>query len=173
VIITLLVLGIALALVRIVSLSLTGAKVSAQKKSSSANTDNPLGRIMQAYEQNRGMSVENLQLKLDDAILKELPSLERGLSTIKVLAAISPMMGLLGTVTGMIETFQAITLFGTGDPKMMAGGISQALITTVLGLVAAIPLILLHSIASGRSKAVIEVLEEQSAGIIASHAEKS
>ena len=173
VIITLLVLGITLALVRIVSLSLTGAKVSAQKKSTSANTANPLGRIMQAYEQNRGMSVENLQLKLDDAILKELPSLERGLSTIKVLAAISPMMGLLGTVTGMIETFQAITLFGTGDPKMMAGGISQALITTVLGLVAAIPLILLHSIASGRSKAVIEVLEEQSAGIIASHAEKS
>lgn len=173
VIITLLVLGIALALVRIVSLSLTGAKVSAQKKSGSANTNNPLGRIMQAYEQNRGMNVENLQLKLDDAILKELPSLERGLSTIKVLAAISPMLGLLGTVTGMIETFQAITLFGTGDPKMMAGGISQALITTVLGLVAAIPLILLHSIASGRSKAVIEVLEEQSAGIIASHAEKS
>lgn len=173
VIITLLVLGIALALVRIVSLSLTGAKVSAQKKSSAGNTNNPLGRIMQAYEQNRGMNVENLQLKLDDAILKELPSLERGLSTIKVLAAISPMLGLLGTVTGMIETFQAITLFGTGDPKMMAGGISQALITTVLGLVAAIPLILLHSIASGRSKAVIEVLEEQSAGIIASHAEKS
>ena len=173
VIITLLVLGIALALVRIVSLSLTGAKVSAQKKSATANTNNPLGRIMHTYEKNRGMDVENLQLKLDDAILKELPSLERGLSTIKVLAAISPMLGLLGTVTGMIETFQAITLFGTGDPKMMAGGISQALITTVLGLVAAIPLILLHSIAAGRSKAVIEVLEEQSAGIIASHAERS
>lgn len=173
VIITLLILGIALALVRIVSLSLTGSKVSAQKKNSAANANNPLGRIMQTYEQNRGMDVENLQLKLDDAILKELPALERGLSTIKVLAAISPMMGLLGTVTGMIETFQAITLFGTGDPKMMAGGISQALITTVLGLVAAIPLILLHSIASGRSKAVIEVLEEQSAGIIASHAERS
>ncbi|MBT5241067.1 MAG: MotA/TolQ/ExbB proton channel family protein [Rhodospirillaceae bacterium] len=173
VIITLLVLGITLALVRIVSLSLTGSKVSAQKKSRAANTDNPLGRIMQTYEQNSGMDVENLQLKLDDAILKELPNLERGLSTIKVLAAISPMLGLLGTVTGMIETFQAITLFGTGDPKMMAGGISQALITTVLGLVAAIPLILLHSIASGRSKAVIEVLEEQSAGIIASHAERA
>ena len=128
---------------------------------------------MQTYEKNRGLNVENLQLKLDDAILKELPSLERGLSTIKVLAAISPMLGLLGTVTGMIETFQAITLFGTGDPKMMAGGISQALITTVLGLTAAIPLILLHSIASGRSKAVVEVLEEQSAGIIAGHAERA
>lgn len=173
VIITLLVLGILLALVRIVSLSLTGAKVSAQKKSSTPNTNNPLGRIMQTYQSNSGLDVENLQLKLDDAILKELPTLERGLSTIKVLAAISPMLGLLGTVTGMIETFQAITLFGTGDPKMMAGGISQALITTVLGLVAAIPLILLHSIASGRSKAVIEVLEEQSAGIIAGHAERS
>jgi len=173
VIITLLILGIILALSRIVSLSLTSAKVGAQKKQASGNPDNPLGRIMQAYEQNRGLDVENLQLKLDDAILKELPALERGLSTIKVLAAISPMMGLLGTVTGMIETFQAITLFGTGDPKMMAGGISQALITTVLGLISAIPLILLHSIASGRSKAVVEVLEEQSAGIIAGHAEKS
>ena len=127
---------------------------------------------METYNNNKGLDVENLQLKLDDAILKELPSLEKGLSTIKVLAAISPMLGLLGTVTGMIETFQAITLFGTGDPKMMAGGISQALITTVLGLTSAIPLILLHSIASSRSKAVIEVLEEQSSGIVASHAEK-
>jgi len=173
VIIVLLILGIILALVRIVSLSITAAKVGSQKKNATANPDNPLGRIMQTYEQNRGLDVENLQLKLDDAILKELPNLERGLSTIKVLAAISPMLGLLGTVTGMIETFQAITLFGTGDPKMMAGGISQALITTVLGLVSAIPLILLHSIAAGRSKAVIEVLEEQSAGIVASHAERA
>ncbi len=173
VIITLLVLGISLALVRIVSLSQTAARVGAQKKQKTGNPDNPLGRVMQTYEKNRGLDVENVQFKLDDAILKELPSLERGLSTIKVLAAISPMLGLLGTVTGMIETFQAITLFGTGDPKMMAGGISQALMTTVLGLTAAIPLILLHSIASGRSKTVIEVLEEQSAGIIAGHAERS
>jgi biopolymer transport protein ExbB len=173
VIITLLVLGILLALVRIVSLSTTSARVSAQKKQSTGNANNPLGRVMQVHEKNQGIDVENLQLKLDDAIIKELPALERGLSTIKVLAAISPMLGLLGTVTGMIETFQAITLFGTGDPKMMAGGISQALITTVLGLTAAIPLILLHSIASGRSKAVIEVLEEQSAGIVAGHSERA
>ena len=173
VIITLLILGILLAVTRIITLSMTAARVGAQKKQSSGNPNNPLGRVMQTYEQNRGLDVENLQLKLDDAILKELPALERGLSTIKVLAAISPMMGLLGTVTGMIETFQAITLFGTGDPKMMAGGISQALITTVLGLVSAIPLILLHSIAAGRSKAVVEVLEEQSAGIIAGHHENA
>ena len=173
VIITLLLLGATLAGTRIVKLSLTASQVKAQKSSNLANTDNPLGRIIQTYEDNKRLDVESLQLKLDDAILKELPDLERGLSTIKVLAAISPMLGLLGTVTGMIETFQAITLFGTGDPKMMAGGISQALITTVLGLVSAIPLILLHSVASGRSKAVIEILEEQSAGIVANHAEKA
>jgi len=83
------------------------------------------------------------------------------------------LLGLLGTVTGMIETFQSITLFGTGDPKLMAGGISQALITTVLGLVAAIPLILLHSITASKSRRCINILEEQSAGIIALHAEKT
>jgi len=173
VIITLLVLGILLALERIITLSLTSAQVNNQKKSNKSSGDNPLGRVMMAYQNNKGLDVENLQLKLDDAILKELPRLERGLTTIKVLAAIAPMLGLLGTVTGMIETFQAITLFGTGDPKMMAGGISQALMTTVLGLTAAIPLILLHSIAAGRSKAVVETLEEQSAGIVAGHAEES
>lgn len=172
VIICLLIFGIVLAVLRIIKLSVTSTQVNNQKGTSTADPTNPLGRIMETYNNNKGLDVENLQLKLDDAILKELPSLEKGLSTIKVLAAISPMLGLLGTVTGMIETFQAITLFGTGDPKMMAGGISQALITTVLGLTSAIPLILLHSIASSRSKAVIEVLEEQSSGIVASHAEK-
>ncbi len=172
VIISLLIFGIIMAIIRIVKLSITATQVKNQRNTSTADPSNPLGRIMEAYNQNKALDVENLQLKLDDAILKELPNLERGLSTIKVLAAISPMLGLLGTVTGMIETFQAITLFGTGDPKMMAGGISQALITTVLGLTSAIPLILLHSIASGRSKAVIEVLEEQSSGIVASHAER-
>ena len=171
VILVLLAIGLLLAFWRIIALTLTGTAVSSQRKKQQADSGNPLGRIMMAYQENQSQTVENLQLKLDDAILKEIPKLETGLSTIKVLAAISPMLGLLGTVTGMIETFQAITLFGTGDPKMMAGGISQALITTVLGLVAAIPLILLHSIAAGRSKAVIEVLEEQSAGIVAAHAE--
>lgn len=84
----------------------------------------------------------------------------------------APLFGLLGTVTGMIETFQAITLFGTGDPTMMASGISAALMTTVEGLVVAIPTLLLHAFVAGASKSVIHVLEEQSAGIIAVHAEK-
>ncbi len=86
-------------------------------------------------------------------------------------AAVAPLLGLLGTVVGMIATFQAITLFGTGDPKLMAGGISQALMTTVLGLIVAIPLVLLHSVVSGRSRSLVEILEEQSAGIIARHSE--
>ena len=80
---------------------------------------------------------------------------------------VAPLLGLLGTVTGMIVTFQAITLFGTGDPKLMAGGISQALVTTVLGLTVAIPVVLLHTLVSGRSKRILHVLQEQSAGIVA------
>ena len=91
---------------------------------------------------------------------------------IKVLSVVSPLLGLLGTVTGMIRTFQAITLFGTGDPKLMAGGISGALVTTVLGLVTAIPLVLLHTLVTGQSRGLIQILEEQSAGIVALHAEE-
>ncbi len=91
---------------------------------------------------------------------------------LKVIAVVAPLLGLLGTVTGMIITFQAITLFGTGDPKLMAGGISQALITTVLGLVVAIPTVLLHTLVSGRSRRIIEVLEEQATGMVATYSEK-
>ena len=98
--------------------------------------------------------------------------IETGLGFIKVLFVVAPLLGLLGTVVGMIATFQMITLFGTGDPRMMAGGISTALVTTVLGLVVAIPLTLLHSFLQGKAKALIQVLEEQAAGIIARLAEE-
>jgi len=165
-------LGLLIALERVVTLTLLSGKVSAQLKNTNNPTDNPLGRILKVYHAAKDTDVETLELKLDEAILKEIPRLERGISIIKVLAAIAPMLGLLGTVTGMIGTFQAITLFGTGDPKMMAGGISTALVTTVLGLVAALPLMLVHAVVSGRSKSLLHVLEEQSAGIIADHAEK-
>ncbi len=111
-------------------------------------------------------------MKLDEAVLKELPALEKGLSLLKLLAAVAPLLGLLGTVTGMIATFQSITLFGTGDPKLMAGGISQALITTVLGLVAAIPLLFMHNIVSSRSRELVQILDQQSAGLIAEKAQK-
>ena len=100
-----------------------------------------------------------------------MPALEKNLSLLKLLAGVSPLLGLLGTVTGMILTFQAITLFGTGDPKLMAGGISQALMTTVLGLTVAIPILLLHAAAAARSREIVQILEEQAAGLIARHAE--
>lgn len=164
--------GILLALYKWAKLTMVGMKIRSQMKSDTASTDNPLGRVRMAYEENRNADIETLQLKLDDAVLKELPALESGLGLVKVLAAVAPLMGLLGTVIGMIVTFQAITLFGTGDPKLMAGGISQALVTTVQGLVAAIPLLLLHAFASGTSRRMSQLLEEQSAGMIAEYAEQ-
>jgi len=166
------VLGLLIALERIITLGLIGGKVKRQLRTPSKPSDNPLGRILNVYHSATGTAVETLELKLDEAILKEIPRLERGISVIKVFAAIAPMLGLLGTVTGMIGTFQAITLFGTGDPKMMAGGISTALVTTVLGLIAALPLMLIHSVVAGRSKSLLHVIEEQSAGLIAAHAER-
>lgn len=134
--------------------------------------DNPLGRILGVIGNEPKLAdLETLELKLDEAILRETPALERGNALIKLFAAVAPLLGLLGTVTGMIVTFQAITLFGTSDPKLMAGGISQALVTTVQGLVVAIPLLFLHATLAARSKALIQVLEQQSAGLIALHLE--
>ncbi len=132
---------------------------------------NPLGRVLLAVEDVSIQEEELLQLKLDEAVLAEMPALERGNGLIKLLAATSPLLGLLGTVTGMILTFQAISLFGTGDPKLMAGGISQALITTVLGLVAAIPLLFGHSVVAYLSRSMIQQLDEQCAGVLARRAE--
>lgn len=133
---------------------------------------NPLGRVLLAVENISLDDEEVLQLKLDEAVLAEMPALERGNGLIKLFAATSPLLGLLGTVTGMILTFQAISLFGTGDPKLMAGGISQALITTVLGLVVAIPLLFGHSVVAYLSRAMIQRLDEQCAGVLARSAER-
>jgi biopolymer transport protein ExbB len=149
----------------------TGGRIRRQLKNETANKNNPLGRVMSVYTDNPEIDIETLELKLDEAILRESAPLETGLSFIKVLYVVAPLLGLLGTVVGMIATFQMITLFGTGDPRMMAGGISTALVTTVLGLVVAIPLTLLHAFLQGKSKALIQVLEEQAAGIIARLAE--
>ncbi len=165
--------GLLIAIWRFMGLSTASRKVSAQLKTDVASTDNPLGRVLAAYESNKGADTETIELKLSEAALKEMPGLTKGLLFIKVISVVAPLMGLLGTVTGMIKTFQVITLYGAGDPKMMAGGISQALVTTVLGLVVAIPMVLLHTIVSGQSKKVINILQSQSAGLVAQHSEQT
>jgi len=165
------IIGLLIAIVRFMGLTNDSRKVAAQLKRDSASTDNPLGRVLAAYESNKGADTETIELKLSEAALKEMPRLTKGLLFIKVISVVAPLMGLLGTVTGMIKTFQVITLYGAGDPKMMAGGISQALMTTVLGLVVAIPMVLLHTIVSGQSRKVINILQSQSAGLVAQHSE--
>ena len=165
-------IGMLLAVWRWVALFITGTKVRAQLKKETPSTDNPLGRVLKVADDNRGVDRETLELKLGEAIYKERPALDRALPFIKIISVVAPLLGLLGTVTGMIVTFQAITLFGTGDPKLMAGGISQALVTTVLGLVVAIPTVLLHTLVSGRSRSIQQVLQEQAAGIVAERDEQ-
>ncbi|MBU1340172.1 MAG: MotA/TolQ/ExbB proton channel family protein [Proteobacteria bacterium] len=103
---------------------------------------------------------------LQEAILGEIPAIERFLSTLGMLAAISPLLGLLGTVTGMINTFHVITSYGTSDPRMMSGGISEALVTTMLGLTVAIPIMLAHTFLSRRVETQISRMEEKSVAFV-------
>lgn len=166
-------IGLGIAAVRLWTLSRELTLVRRQLKSGEYHADNALGRVLTVADKHPELSMETLELRLDEAILQETPRMERGIGMVKVIAAIAPMLGLLGTVTGMIGTFQAITQFGTGDPKIMAGGISMALITTVQGLVAAIPLILAHSLLQSRFTELSNVLEQQVAGILAERAESN
>ncbi|UCZ55974.1 MotA/TolQ/ExbB proton channel family protein [Desulfurispirillum indicum] len=162
--------GLGMFALRYTWLHIMGRRISHQMEHrDDIHPNNPLGRILALYEENRETDVETMELRLDEEILREVPRLEWGLTTIKILAAVAPLLGLLGTVVGMIETFQAITLFGTGDPQLMAGGISQALVTTALGLVVAIPLLFLHNLATAKSRALINTMEEQGAGLLAMH----
>ncbi|MDX1705129.1 MotA/TolQ/ExbB proton channel family protein [Pseudidiomarina sp.] len=167
-----LLIGLLIAVYKFITLGIESAKMRSQlKNTDKPSTGNALGRILKVYHENKGSDVENLELKLDEAILRETPRIDAGVNIIKILAAIAPLLGLLGTVVGMIGTFQSITLFGTGDPKIMAGDISMALVTTALGLIAALPLILIHAIVAGRAKGIVQVLDQQAAGIVAAHAE--
>ena len=155
---------------RFLILTLLSTKIRAQLKRKEIKTNNPLGRILSVAEDNKTTDTESLELKLGEAILKETPKIQSGLSLLKIIAMVAPLLGLLGTVTGMIIVFQAITIYGAGDPKAMAGGISSALVTTVLGLVVAIPTLLLHTMLNGKAKKLLHILEEQSAGIVAERA---
>ena len=167
------IIALLLSVERFTTLTMTAGKVKSQIKSSIPTAGNPLGRVLQIYDENKDVDPETLALKLDEAILKEQPAINARIAFIKIISMVAPLLGLLGTVIGMIVTFQAITLFGTGDPKTMANGISQALMTTVMGLCVAIPTVLLHSIVQSRSNIILHILNEQSAGLIAQHAEEA
>lgn len=166
-------LGLILIIWRYIALTIINGKVNKQLKSKRAHTNNPLGRVLKVAEDNPGTDTETLELKLEEAILKERPSIEGGLNMIKIVSMVAPLMGLLGTVVGMIQTFQAITDFGAGDPKLMAGGISSALVTTVEGLIVAIPTVFMYTILSGKARRIVHILEEQSAGIVAEKSERT
>ena len=167
------IVGLIIAAIRWVSLFVTGRRVKTQLLNlSKASDNNPLGRVLQVVTRHQNEDLEKLELRIDEAILKETPAFNRGVRLLKLLAAVAPLLGLLGTVTGMIGTFQSITLFGTGDPKLMAGGISQALVTTMLGLIVAVPLLFAHAIIHARGQRFIQILDEQSTGLIAKHFER-
>ena len=161
------IIGILIGLYKMFTLFTMGGSMRGTAKTRQAGTGNPLARVFEVYENNRNADVETLELKLDEQILRESPRIERFNDIIKVLAAVAPLLGLLGTVVGMIITFTAITIYGAGDPKLMAGGISVALMTTVFGLVAAIPLLLIHAVVSAMARTNQQLLDEQAAGLVA------
>ncbi|HAG73052.1 MAG TPA: energy transducer TonB [Gammaproteobacteria bacterium] len=166
------VIGILLGFFRLLMLGLISVKVRSQLKSDKPSKNNPLGRVLMVAESNPDSDTETLELKLGEAILQETPALESMLTLIKMIATIAPLGGLLGTVTGMIVVFQQITVYGAGDPTIMAGGISSALMTTVLGIVVAIPTIFMHTVVKSRADTIMHILEEQATGMIAQKAER-
>ncbi|HAZ61975.1 MAG TPA: flagellar motor protein MotA [Gammaproteobacteria bacterium] len=162
--------GLLAALLRMLNIGLVRARMDGSRRHGQASENNPLGRLIRVSRDNPGLDAEALGLRLDEAVLAETPRLQRGIGFVALMAAIAPLLGLLGTVTGIIETFQAITLFGTGDPRLMSSGISQALVTTVMGLVVAIPMLLLHNLLHERSGELVARLDEQAAGLVAERA---
>ncbi len=164
--------GVGLFIWRLVTLRGIRAAVDSQLAASTLNTDNPLGRVLKIAEDNPKADTETIELKMAEQILNERPPIEKLNWLIKLISIVAPLMGLFGTIVGMIETFQMITLFGTGDPKTMASGISIALVTTWLGLMVAIPMTFMSAIVSNFSKGILETIEEQAIGMAAERSEK-
>lgn len=172
IILALAIIGVMLSLIRMTWLTAESKRIKKQMETDQASDDNALGRVMTAYHANSGADTETLELHLGEAISNEIPRLSKGINWIKIISVVAPLLGLLGTVTGMIDVFETMSLFGTGDPKLMAGGISQALVTTVLGLVAAIPCVFLHTMTNNKSRELIQILQERATGILARKAEE-
>ncbi|MGI9272127.1 MAG: MotA/TolQ/ExbB proton channel family protein [Woeseiaceae bacterium] len=161
--------GLLIVIHRAISLLLARRGIEVQISKPIVDESNPLGRLKKIAGEISASNVEAISLRLDEQLGEESARLSRGLATVAVLAAVSPLLGLLGTVTGMIETFQSITLFGTGDPKLMSGGISQALVTTQMGLAVAIPLVLFHSLLVGRANQLVEKLGKYTSDFVTGH----
>ena len=164
--------GVALAGERIYVLRNVLDSIKKQEESDTVDSNNLLGMLIETAKANVNESLDSLELILDEKVQSITPTIEVRVKAIKLIATVAPLLGLLGTVIGMIETFQAITLFGTGDPKLLAGGISQALVTTMLGLIVAAPLLFMHSYAENYSKTIISFLEEKASGIVANKTKK-
>jgi biopolymer transport protein ExbB len=164
-------IAVIFAFYKLYSLYMISTAVKKQANNKALDASNPLGRVLKVGQDHFNKDIDTLELKLAEAIMAERPKIDSGIGFIKIISVIAPLAGLLGTVTGMIVTFQMITLYGTGDPKLMAGGISQALVTTVLGLLVAIPTSLLHSFTQSSARGIVSILEEQSTGILAERAE--
>ena len=157
---------------RLYSLMGIRSLIDSQLAASTLSTDNPLGRVLKVAEDNPKADTETIELKMAEQILNERPPIEKLNWLIKLISIVAPLMGLFGTIIGMIITFQMITLFGTGDPKTMAEGISIALVTTWLGLAVAIPMTFMSAIVSNFSKGILETIEEQAIGMAAERSEQ-
>ena len=168
VILIILTLGLTMGVLQFQFLYRESKSIDSELETGNFSNDSILGKLNSVFKSHTGDNPEELEAQLEDILAKASPPLDKNLSVIKLLAAVAPLLGLLGTVIGMIETFQAITLFGTGDPKLMAGGISQALVTTMLGLIAAVPLLFVHNLLDSRSRAISQIYEEQAIGFVAS-----
>ena len=164
--------GVLFALARMAMLMWQGRAINSQlNRLDEPREDNALGRILLAARTHGITDVDTLELRMGEAVMRETPRINAYIPLLKIIAAVAPLMGLLGTVTGMIVTFQAITLFGAGDPRLMAGGISQALVTTVLGLCVAVPMLLLHNLVHMRARSLTEILQQKAVAMVARRAE--
>lgn len=165
------IVGLVLGVYQFFYLTAVGARVRRQMANlDRPTTDNPLGRILSTFKGTRmpaGEAAEVVELRITETVLRELPPIQRFQPFLKLAVAAGPLLGLVGTVIGMIVTFQAITESGSGDPKIMADGIGQAMMATVMGLGIAIPLLFLNSLLQARSKKIVQVLDEQSTGLLA------
>lgn len=164
-------IGLLVILERGAYLTLASGKIKAQMNSSKPDLNNPLGRILTVFNESKTDDAESLELRMDEAIMKERPVISARIGLLRVIALLGILLGLLGTVMGMMNTFQSMNLFG-GSTPLIANGISGALVPTWLGLLVAVIMLFFHGLLSSRSERLMHILEEQTASIIASRAEK-